>query len=492
MNNYSKLEYEIEKIQHIKNSINILNWDIAVNTPKGSIESRSREIAELSKITDERLLSPKLIELIENINLEELDEWQKANVREIRRDIRESSYLNHKQKEEYILATTKCEYAWRQAKQENNYNVIKPHLSEVISYVVELATKKSELLNVSKYQALVDIYDPDCSLLEITNNFNELKIHIPQLIPQIVEKQAVEKFIPIESINHNLQKKISIRIMEIMGFDFSKGRIDDSTHPFCMGTPYDTRITNRYDANNFISGVMGVIHETGHALYEQSLPVNYKNQSVGRAKGMAIHESQSLIMEMQIGRTREFCAFLSKLLRDEFQLTGEMYSEQNLYLLNTRVKPSCIRVDADEVTYPMHIILRSEIEELLINKTLDLADLPSCWNDKMSKYLGIISKDNKNGCLQDIHWFMGNFGYFPSYINGAIIASSLMKNAIQQADVMHDIEIGKFTSINKYLNKNIRSKGSFQNRNSLLMSAIGTKYLNSSEFVFYLKNKYLS
>ena len=171
MNNYSKLEYEIEKIQHIKNSINILNWDIAVNTPKGSIESRSREIAELSKITDERLLSPKLIELIENINLEELDEWQKANVREIRRDIRESSYLNHKQKEEYILATTKCEYAWRQAKQENNYNVIKPHLSEVISYVVELATKKSELLNVSKYQALVDIYDPDCSLLEITNNF---------------------------------------------------------------------------------------------------------------------------------------------------------------------------------------------------------------------------------------------------------------------------------------------------------------------------------
>ena len=169
-----------------------------------------------------------------------------------------------------------------------------------------------------------------------------------------------------------------------------------------------------------------------------------------------------------------------------------MYSEQNLYLLNTRVKPSCIRVDADEVTYPMHIILRSEIEELLINKTLDLADLPSCWNDKMSKYLGIIPKDNKNGCLQDIHWFMGNFGYFPSYTNGAIIASSLMKNAIQHADVMHDIEIGKFTSINKYLNKNIRSKGSFQNRNALLMSAIGTKDLNSSEFVSYLKNKYLS
>jgi len=341
--------------------------------------------------------------------------------------VRYISCISDDLQKRYISAATKSELVWREARKDNDFYKLKPYLEEVLRCVQELSEAKASLLSCTKYDALLDEYDPARKTEDLKQIFASLKTVLPDLIKQVVDKQKAETVLPISEVPIKQQKLIGRKIMEIMGFDFTCGRLDDSTHPFCGGAAFDVRITNRYKDSDFISGIMGIIHETGHALYEQNLPANYKNQPVGKAKGMAIHESQSLLMEMQVGRSKEFCEFLSKLLNNEFGFKGQEYSADNLYKLNTRVKPSLIRVDADELTYPMHVMLRFEIEELLINKELTLDDIPDFWNKKMQEYLGVVPNTNSEGCLQDIHWPSGWFGYFPAYTNGAIIASMLMK-----------------------------------------------------------------
>lgn len=495
MQNYKLLEKQMEEISQLNNIMNLLSWDIAVNMPIGSVESRASEISLLNSIIHSKLKSPKLTELINaaNAEIKQLDNWQIANLRETKKKVEYSNCISNDLQKRYIIATTKSELVWREARKENDFNKLKAYLKEVINCVQEIAEAKSTLLNCSKYDALVDEYDPSRNTKDLKQTFAVLRALLPDLIKQIVEKQKVEKVLPVGEILVEEQKLISRKIMKIMGFDFSRGRLDESTHPFCGGTTFDVRLTNRYSKNDFISGVMGIIHETGHALYEQNLPTNYKNQPVGKANGMAIHESQSLFMEMQVGRSRQFCEFLSKLLCDELRLKGKEYSRDNLYKLITRVKPSFIRVDADEVTYPLHIIFRFEIEELLVNKKLDLDDLPDFWNQKMQEYLGILPSTDSNGCLQDIHWSSGWFGYFAAYTNGAVIASQLMR-ALKESEVNIDAEIanGNFEIINKFLNDRIWKYGSLKYCNDLINEVTGDRGVNPETFLQYLKQKYLS
>ncbi|MCC8417687.1 MAG: carboxypeptidase M32 [Rickettsia endosymbiont of Bryobia graminum] len=413
MKNYLRLEKEMESIGQVNNVINLLYWDIATYMLKGSAESRGMEIANLTIIANNMLKSEKISDLLQKTKEESsLDTWQLANIREIERTIREVSYIDDNLQRNYIAATTQCEIVWRSAKKDNNYNKLRPYLQRVLDCVKEIASIKSDNLSCTKYDALLDIYDPERTTQEIKETYSIIKRKIPILIQKITEKQRAETSINI-NIAPEQQYLVCSRIAEILGFDFNQGRIDRSGHPSCRGTPHDVRLTNRYE--DFIAAVMGIIHEVGHGLYEQNLPNQYKNQPVGQAKGMAIHESQSLLMEMQVGRSREFMEYLAKILRDEFHLTTSEYSSDNLYKLVTRVKPGFIRVDADEVTYLMHNILRFEIEDALINEQMILEELPEVWNKKMQEYLGIMPTSNKNGCMQDIHWNLGTYGYFPAY-----------------------------------------------------------------------------
>ncbi|MDR0329517.1 MAG: carboxypeptidase M32, partial [Rickettsia sp.] len=490
MKHYTLLEQELEQIFQINNVINILYWDIAVNIPHGSIDSRTSEIALLSSIARSRLQSKKLAELIESVseNVNTLDVWQLANLRETKRRITESTCIDDDLWKMYVTASAKCELIWRDARKNNDYLSLKPYLQTVLDCVQKMAKSKANALNCSVYDALLDTYDPEHTIDEVTVVFNNLKKTIPELIGQIVEKQSKENVLPIiNSISEAQQKLIAKRLMEIMGFDLTKGRLDESTHPFCRGTPDDVRLTNRYNEHNFISGIMGIMHETGHGLYEQGLPNKYKNQPVGKAKGMAVHESQSLFMEMQVGRSGEFCQYLSKLLKDEFGFKGLEHSVENLYKLMTRVKPGFIRVEADEVTYPMHVIVRFELERLLISGDLSLDDLPHYWNNKMQEYLGITPQNDKDGCLQDIHWPMGSFGYFPSYTNGAIIASMVMKKAQEvNHNIKKEITRGEFNGVNQFLDNNIRSYGSLKNTSELIKDATGEDRIQSEIFLKYL------
>lgn len=495
MQNYLLLEKEIEEINQISNVVDILSWDIAVNMPIGSAESRTNEISLLSSIIHSRLKSNKINDLINAADTEtsQLNAWQSVNLQEIKRKVLYISCVSDDLQKRYITAATKSELVWREARKDNDFNKLKPYFQEVLDCVQELAGAKASLLNCTKYDALLDEYDPSRKTTDLKQIFTNLKTVLPDLTKQIVDKQKTEMVLPINEVPIEQQKLIGRKIMEVMGFDFTRGRIDDSTHPFCGGTAFDVRITNRYKTDDFISGIMGIVHETGHALYEQNLPANYKNQLVGKAKGMAIHESQSLLMEMQVGRSKEFCEFLSKLLNDEFGLKGQEYSADNLYKLNTRVRPSLIRVDADEVTYPMHVMLRFEIEELLINKELTLNDIADFWNKKMQEYLGVVPNANTEGCLQDIHWPSGSFGYFPAYTCGAIIASMLMKAAKEsQVNIDTDITHGNFDSVNEFLNNRVRNYGSLKNSDDLIKEATGENKIKPEIFLKYLKQKYLN
>lgn len=496
MENYLKLEQEIEQVYQIDNVISLLQWDIAVNMPVGAVESREQEMTTLSLIVQRKLKSDKITDLLKAAKEEssQLNQWQLANLREIDRRVENALCIDDDLQARFIAATTQCELVWREARAANDYVQLKPYLQTVLNCVREIASVKSQRFHCSLYDALVDEYDPERKSSEIKEIFTILKKKLPNLIQNIMDRQQSQSVVPLTSkVSIAQQKSIAKKLMQVMAFDLNHGRLDLSTHPFCNGTPYDVRLTNRYNEANFLSGIMGLIHETGHGLYEQNLPVGYKNQPVGRAKGMAIHESQSLFMEVQVARTREFLEFLAKLLRDEFSFQGEEYSAENLYKLVNQVKYNFIRVEADEVTYPMHVILRFELEEALINNDLTLDELPECWNQKMQAYISVMPTTDQQGCLQDIHWPMGSFGYFPAYVNGAIIASMLM-HRIKQCYPKIDREIrqGDFTTINQFLNQNIRNLGSLQETYRLIAAATGEEKINPEIFLNYLEEKYLA
>ena len=280
--------------------------------------------------------------------------------------------------------------------------------------------------------------------------------------------------------------------MQLLQFDFDHGRLDESAHPFCGGVPSDVRITTRYDESEFVQSLMGIVHETGHARYEQGLPASFAGTPVGEARSMGIHESQSLFFEMQIGRNEAFIEHLSQMAAQHFTEHNQaVFAKENFLKLYTRVKKDFIRVHADELSYPTHVILRYEIERDLLNGVIRHSDVPELWDQKMQSYLGLSTKDNyQNGCMQDIHWTDGSFGYFPSYTLGAMYAAQFMAAMKQSIDVEAVLGSGDLSPIFSWLNANIWSKGSLLTTDELVKSATG-EALNPAYFQAHLQSRYL-
>jgi carboxypeptidase Taq len=279
-------------------------------------------------------------------------------------------------------------------------------------------------------------------------------------------------------------------MMGVLGYDFERGRLDVSTHPFCGGGDNDVRITTRYDEADFTRALMGVLHETGHALYEQGRPQAWMNQPVGQARGMSLHESQSLLMEMQACRSREFIAFAAPQMRDAFGGSGPAWEAEALWRHYTRVERGFIRVDADEVTYPAHVILRYRLEKAMIADELPLADLPAAWNDGMQALLGVVPPDDRLGCLQDIHWPSGGWGYFPTYTLGAMTAAQIFDAANRaEPEILPAIGRGDFAPLVGWLRANIHGQGSRWETNELLTRATG-RPLDAAVFKAHLRRRY--
>lgn len=492
---YDRLEARFRRREILAEAGGMLHWDMSAMMPPGGAAARAEQLATLEVLGHELLTDPRTGDLLDRAEADAatLDGWQRANLREMRRDWRHATALESELVEALSRAARRCEMAWRAARPAGDFAAVQPLLAELLGLVRRKAEAKGEALGLSPYEALVDEYEPGLTVAQIDPLFDELSGFLPGFLGEVLERQAARPpgELPPGPFPAERQKRLAERLMAAAGFEFDHGRLDTSAHPFCGGVPEDVRITTRYDETDFASAMMGVLHETGHALYERGLPAAWRLQPVGRARGMALHESQSLLMEMQACRGPEFVGFLAPLAREELGGSGALWEAQNLLRLYHRVEPGFIRVEADEVTYPAHVILRYRLERALIADELPLGELPGAWNEGFRSLLGMVPPDDRLGCLQDIHWFDGAFGYFPTYTVGAVIAAQLFDAARQaRPEIPEAIGRGDFAPLLDWLRENVHGQGSHWSTAELVRQATG-RPLDPGVFKAHLKARYL-
>jgi carboxypeptidase Taq len=435
-------------------------------------------------------------EWLDRVNDEELSGHEAANIREMARQHREATCLTGRLVGELKRSSSRCEQAWRQYRNDNNWAGMQPLLQDVVSLIREEAAMRAAATGLPRYDAMLDVYEPGMTSEKLDGLFAGLTAFLPGFIDEVLALQESQPVIPVgDHFPVEKQRDLGMSIMATLGFDFDHGRLDVSHHPFCGGVPEDVRITTRYFENNFVQSLMGVIHETGHAMYEQGLPRDWLTQPVGNALSAGMHESQSLLMEMQACRSIEFLQFMTPVAQKMFlghESNDPAWSVDNLHRLYTKVERGLIRVDADEVTYPLHVILRYEIEKQLIEGGIEVKDLPEIWDAKMQSYFSLSTGDNyKDGCLQDVHWPSALFGYFPTYSLGAMTAAQLFNAAkLQVPEMLDEIRGGNFTPLLNWLRANVHNKGKFLSFDELLTGATGEP-LDANYFKRHLQQRYL-
>ena len=491
---YSRLEAIFRKAATIGEALSVLHWDMAAMMPDGGAEARAEQLAALKGIVHETITAPEVADLLAAAEAEPTDPWESANLREMRRDWVHASSLPADLVAALARAESTCEMIWRQARPAGDFAQVLPSLSELLARVRDVGGIKAERLGLAVYDALLDQYEPDGRATDIDPVFDHLDSFLPGFIGDVLEAQARRPvpLAPPGPFPADRQKALGLRMMAVLGFDFRHGRLDVSHHPFCGGYPADTRITTRYDEDDFASALMGVLHETGHALYEFGLPGGrWRSQPVGRARGMVMHESQSLLMEMQACRSRDFMMFAAPTIRQTFGAEGPAWEADNLFRRSIGVERGFIRVEADEVTYPAHVIIRYRLEKALIQGDMKPADLPAAWNEGYARLLGISPPDHRLGCLQDIHWYGGSWGYFPTYTLGAMTAAQLFDAATGAVpDILPGIGRGDFSPLLAWLRTNVHGKGSLLSTRELITAATG-RPLDPAVFERHLRQRYL-
>ena len=480
----------VYRLEHLRS---IAGWDQASNMPPKGVEARAAAMAEMAALLHRMRTDPQLAEQLARAEQEPLSDFQRANLREMRRQWRASNALPEALVQAQQLASARCEHAWRTQRPANDWAGFVGNFREVLRLAREEAERLSQLLQVGRYDAMMDKYEPGLRTEQLDRVFGEVRQWLPGLIRAVGERQAREPVLPPQGpFPVARQRALCERVIGLLGFDFEAGRLDVSTHPFCGGVPDDVRMTTRFREDDFLGSLMGTIHETGHGRYEQNLPRDWLGQPVAEARSMALHESQSLSFEMQLGSHPAFVRqLLAPLVREAFG-AQPAFEPDNLVRLLTRVKPGFIRVDADEVTYPAHIILRYEIERPLIEGTIDIDDIPALWDAKMAELLGLDTRGNfKDGPLQDVHWPESLFGYFPCYSLGAMYAAqwfAAMRRAMPDLD--ERIGRGELGAVFDWLRDNIWHQASRWTTDELAVRASGEP-LNPAHFKAHLERRYL-
>lgn len=491
---YQQLEQEFRRLHAFRGAASILRWDAAVMMPRGSSDLRGEQLAALETECHALVTSPRISRLLDraDANAQGLEDWQLANLREMRRERDHAIATPQSLVSRLAKATSRAEIKWIEARQKSDFSLFAPHLEEVVNLLRDKASLLGKALNLAPYDALADEFSPGLRSAEIDTIFTTLGRRLPSLIHEVIDLQTKKPPLEITGrFSASKQRALALDVMKTLGFPFDKGRLDESEHPFTGGIPGDIRITTRFHPADPLSGLMGILHESGHAMYDVGLPESWRGQPVGRDRGMAMQESQSLLLEMLICRNRPFLRYLKPMLERAFGVSGPEWEVENLYRLLIRVRRSLIRVDADEVTYPVHIMLRYEIENEILSGELKVKDLPQAWNSRVEDRLGVRPTNDAEGCLQDVHWAVGSFGYFPSYAIGAVIAGQLYEALRNDRPELDDeIAAGHFAGLFEWLRQNVHSVGASVSTPELIQNATG-KPLSASAWLRYVEGKYL-
>jgi carboxypeptidase Taq len=493
---YDRLLRRFARVATINECASVLGWDASAMMPTGGAAARGDQLAVLAGLAHAQLMAPEVADDLAAAEAlpTDSDQWAATNLRLMRHAHTRATAVPADLIEAQARANSKCEKVWREAKSTANFNLVRPHLTEVVNLVRQQAAALAPALGLSPYDALMDGYQRGIGAAAVASIFGAYEKFLTENLPLAEERQAKrEKPVkPAGPFPIAAQETLCRRIAERIGLDFDHARLDRSAHPFTGGTPTDVRVTTRYDAADFSQSIMAVIHETGHALYERGLPAAHARQPVGEAAGMAIHESQSLIVEMIACRNDEYLDWLGRALHGAFGGDPKPYQVENLGRLWRHVERSLIRTEADEMTYPAHVIMRFRLENAMVSGNLSVADLPGAWNGAIKDLLGITPPDDARGCLQDIHWYDGAFGYFPCYTLGAMAAAQFMAVAMRQTQGMKTaMGLGDLSPLTNWLHTNVHAYGSVMGFNELLQEATG-KPLDPTDFQAHLRARYLS
>ena len=491
---YKQLEQEFKRLYALRGALSLLRWDAAVMMPRGSADIRGEQLAALETEQHALLTSPRISRLLDRAqaNSQGMQDWQIANLREMRRERDHAIATPIALISRLTKAVSRAEVCWLDARAQGRFEQFAPLLEEVVHLVRDKAALLGQALNLAPYDALVDEFSPGITTADIDVMFKALSRRLPALIREAISAQESRppqaltgKFPP------NKQRALIVEVMKQIGFPFERGRLDESEHPFTEGVPGDIRVTTRLDGSEPFTGLLGALHETGHAMYDLGLPQDWRDQPVGRDRGMALEESQSLLMEMIVCRSRPFVQYVQPLLAKHFAVSGPEWGVDNIYAHLTRVRRGLVRVDADELTYPLHIMLRYELEKQLLSGELAVRDLPQAWNAGMQERLGVRPDSDARGCLQDVHWAVGSFGYFPSYALGAVIAAQLnesLRNDVPALD--EQLARGEFSGLLDWLRTHVHGFGAKVPVQDLLRGATG-KPLSAAAYIRYVEAKYL-
>ncbi len=480
---------EYKNISVLESISSLLSWDYEAMMPAGSEGLRQVQSATLEKLSFERFTSPHYAEAVleSTSNDPQILRLKKMMAEALAFD---SDFVSNK-----VEVTMKCQSAWKGARESGNFSEVESQLSEVVKMAREGVSRlraskhlKDTFSGKSDYEILLDQYDPGLPAEKLRSMLGTLSDKLKEKIPLILEKQKAkqserERVLPLLKMSISKQKEIVEQVVGDLGFNFKKGRLDTSTHPFCGGSPDDVRMTTRFRGNDFTDSLSGGIHETGHALYNFGLPESLRFTPCGGTDSFGIHESQSRLYENNLGRSIPFLRYLSKRL----DLPAE-----DLNLLMNWVQPSYIRVDADEVTYNLHIAMRMGIEQDLIEGKIEVRDLPELWRSKFKELFGLEIESDSQGCLQDIHWYFGAFGYFPSYSVGNILAAQLFENfSNEHSSWGSEAECGDFANLLTHLRDKVHSLASIDDTPTRIHKMLGGQEFKIDSFVNYIDLKYL-
>jgi carboxypeptidase Taq len=471
----------------------LLSWDESVYMPRQGSAFRGEQMGLLARLGHEMTTAPAIGELLAQVESSDLgrepDGEAAANVREIRRTYDRAVKMPAALVEELARVTTRAQQVWRDARKANDFEAFRPSLETIVG----LLRQKADAIGyrATRYDALLDEYEPGATTAEISGVLADLRKDLVPLIAAIAasgkqpRRDLLQRDYPIDR-----QRLFGEGAAAAIGFDFEAGRLDDTTHPFCSGIgPGDCRLATRYNSRHFNEAFFGILHEAGHGLYEQGLPAEHAGTPLGTACSLGIHESQSRLWENQVGRGRPFWEHFFPRARQSFPSLRDTSLDDWLLAIND-VQPSFIRVEADEATYNLHIILRFEIEQALISGDLPVASVPEAWNEKFRQLLGLPVESAAQGCLQDIHWSFGGLGYFPTYTLGNLYAAQLMEAARRDlAGLDDDFRQGSFARLKQWLNEKVHRPGQRYRAGDLCRRITGSP-LSHRPLVRYLRDKY--